>query len=69
MPSATSCPITRSSRRAGRLGIYDAMLYEIAAHRVRPRPGRAEPRAVRREKKHYPRIRTTRAEWKRLFAA
>lgn len=51
------------------LRIYEAMLFEIAAHRVPYRPGRLEPRAVRREKKHYPRLRTTRAEWRDGLAA
>jgi hypothetical protein len=49
--------------------IYEAMLHEIAACRVTHRPGRQEPRAVRREMKHYPRLRITRAEWKQRFAA
>ena len=49
--------------------IYEAMLFEIAACRVRQRPERLEPRAVRRENKHYPRLRCTRAEWKRQLAA
>lgn len=49
--------------------LYEAMLYEIAACRVIQRPGRHEPRAVRRERKHYPRLRITRAEWKRRLAA
>ena len=49
--------------------IYEAMLLEIAASRVRCRPGRLEPRATRREKKHYPRLRCTRAEWKRRLIA
>ncbi len=49
--------------------IYEAMLLEIAACRVRHRPGRLEPRATRREKKHYPRLRGTRARWKRRLAA
>lgn len=49
--------------------IYDAMLREIASCRVRPRPCRHEPRAVRREWKHYPKLKTTRAEWTRQWAA
>ena len=48
--------------------IYEAMLLEISICRVRARPGRLEPRATRREKKHYPRLRCTRAEWKRRLA-
>jgi len=49
--------------------IYQAMLTEIAAHRIRRRNDRLEPRATRREKKHYPRLRCTRAEWRRRIAA
>lgn len=49
--------------------IYRAMLAEIAAHQVPWRPGRIEPRAVRREARHYPRLRTTRAEWRQAHAA
>jgi hypothetical protein len=49
--------------------IYDAMLHEIAACRVVQRPGRQEPRAIRRETKHYPRLRITRAKWKSRLAA
>lgn len=49
--------------------IYAAMLFEIAACRVRQRPRRLEPRAIRREKKHYPRLRSTRAQWRRRLAA
>jgi len=49
--------------------IYEAMLCEIAAHRVPPRPGRNEPRAIRREMKHYPRLTTTRAQWRARHVA
>jgi hypothetical protein len=49
--------------------IYQAMLREIASHRVPRRPGRLEPRAVRREKKHYPRLRCTRDQWRQRIAA
>ena len=49
--------------------IYQAMLHEIASHRVPHRPGRLEPRAVRRERKHYPRLRCTRDEWRQRLAA
>ena len=48
---------------------YDAMLTEIAAHRINVRPIRNEPRAVRREAKHYPSLKTTRAEWRLTHAA
>lgn len=49
--------------------IYDAMLKEIASHLIPHRPGRNEPRAVRRETKHYPSLRTTRRLWRLTHAA
>jgi hypothetical protein len=49
--------------------IYAAMLAEIAAHRIPLRPGRNEPRAVRREHHHYPTLRTTRRLWRLEHAA
>lgn len=49
--------------------IYGAMLSEIVTHRVPERPGRNEPRAVRREYKHYPALKQTRAEWRARHAA
>jgi hypothetical protein len=49
--------------------IYQAMLHEIACHCIPFRPGRLEPRAVRRERKHYPRLRCTRDEWRQRLAA
>ena len=49
--------------------IYGAMLSEIARHVVPERPGRIEPRAIRRERKHYPSLKQTRAEWRRQYAA
>jgi hypothetical protein len=45
-------------------GIYQAMLTEIASHVNPDRPGRLEPRAIRREHHHYPSLRITRAQWK-----
>ncbi len=45
-------------------GIYLAMLNEIASHLVSERPGRNEPRAIRHEVHHYPRLRTIRAQWR-----
>lgn len=51
------------------LDIYRAMLTEIASHLVPYRPGRNEPRAVRREKKHYPALKETRREWRKAHAA
>jgi hypothetical protein len=49
--------------------VYEAMLIEIASHVNPQRPGRLEPRAVRREHKHYPSLRITRAQWKAKHAA
>jgi IS4 transposase len=44
--------------------IYQAMLQEIASQIVPQRPGRNEPRAVRRDPKSYPRLRETRRAWR-----
>jgi hypothetical protein len=44
--------------------IYQALLVEIASHLNPDRPGRLEPRALRRERHHYPSLRITRAQWK-----
>lgn len=49
--------------------IYRAMLREIAAHEVEWRPGRNEPRMIRRDPKHYPRLMMTREEWRNAYAA
>jgi hypothetical protein len=48
--------------------IYRQMLYQIADQRVPDRPDRNEPRAVRRERKHYPTLRITRKAWRRKSA-
>jgi hypothetical protein len=44
--------------------LYEEMLAGIAAERVPERPGRNEPRAVRRERKHYPRLSVSRSAWR-----
>jgi hypothetical protein len=49
--------------------IYRALISEIAHHLVPERPGRIEPRAVRRERKHYPALKEARAEWRKRYAA
>lgn len=49
--------------------IYQAMLREIAAHTAPFRPGRNEPRRIRRERNKYPQLKTTRAEWRKAYAA
>jgi hypothetical protein len=48
---------------------YVQMLEEMASHKVPWRPGRQEPRAVRMEKKRYPALHTTRAQWRLENAA
>jgi hypothetical protein len=49
--------------------IYRAMLVEIGTHLVPERPGKNEPRAVTRERKHYPKLRTTRELWRNRYVA
>ena len=49
--------------------VYQAMLQEIASQLVPRRPGRNEPRCIRRELQHYPYLRMSRAEWRRLHAS
>ena len=49
--------------------IYRAMLVEIANHYVPERPGRNEPRAIRRDPKHYPTLMVTRKQWRQQNAA
>jgi hypothetical protein len=44
--------------------LYRSMLRRIAGHLVRARPGRQEPRMIRRERIHYPTLKTTRAQWR-----
>lgn len=48
--------------------IYAAMLREIVAYRIDWRPGRNEPRMVKREVKHYPSLKITRSEYKKNVA-
>lgn len=45
--------------------LYQALLDAIASSEVDVRPGRLEPRALTREWKHYPHLRTTRAVWRK----
>jgi hypothetical protein len=44
--------------------MYARLLDAIASTPVDVRPGRIEPRALTREWKHYPHLRTTRSEWR-----
>ena len=49
--------------------IYKAMLREIASHLVPERPGRLEPRKVTHDKRGYPKLKTTRGQWRKQYAA
>ena len=49
--------------------LHRRMLAESARKTVPERPGRQEPRMIRRETKHYPTLRTTRLQWRRKLAA
>lgn len=44
--------------------LHRAMLRQIATHLVPARAGRQEPRMIRRERVHYPTLKTTRAQWR-----
>ena len=45
--------------------MYERLLDAIAGNEIDIRPGRLEPRALTRERKHYPHLRTTRSQWRR----
>jgi len=49
--------------------LEQALLQTIAHHLVPHRPGRQEPRATRHETKHYPRLKTTRKQWRTQWNA
>jgi hypothetical protein len=44
--------------------LYDRLLVHIASSQIDVRPGRLEPRALTREWKHYPHLRTCRHFWR-----
>lgn len=45
--------------------LLERMLRQIAAAKIRPRPGRHEPRAVKRAAKPFPRFKGSRQEWRK----
>lgn len=47
-------------------GIYEELLKAVASHKVGDRPGRKEPRRVKRRPKPYPRMTTTREQARRF---
>ena len=49
--------------------IYRAMLCEIASHLVPLRPGRLEPRRLAHDPRNYPKLTTTRVQWRKQNAA
>jgi len=63
---APALAVTPPERQAE---VWAALFLELATQQVPERPGRNEPRAVRREKKHYPALRSTRRDWRRHHAA
>lgn len=44
---------------------YDRLLDAIASTEIDIRPGRLEPRALTRERKHYPHLRMSRSDWRK----
>jgi len=44
--------------------LYQRLLDAIASCEIDVRPGRTEPRVIARERKHYPRLRTSRSTWR-----
>lgn len=49
--------------------VYKRMLVEIASHLIIERPGRNEPRMVRRERQHYPFMQIARRLWRAKYVA
>jgi len=49
--------------------IYEAMLNRIASNLVPERPSRIEPRKVTHDPRGYPKLKTTRAQWRKQYAA
>jgi len=47
-------------------GLYKILLDKIACSTVSHRPGRSEPRMKRRDQKHYPVLKMSRAEWRNI---
>lgn len=49
--------------------LYETLLDHIAFSIVPYRPDRMEPRMIKRERKHYPKLKTLRAEWRNMAIA
>jgi hypothetical protein len=62
---AVSCSLKMSTAPVWMLcDLFEEMLREITLVTNPSRPGRVEPRAVRREFKHFQRLKTTRSQWR-----
>jgi len=69
--NAARCVVSFSSRMSvmparNLPAAYQRLLDTIARCKIDVRPGRVEPRAIARETKHYPRLRTRRSLWRQL---
>jgi len=62
-PAMASAPLARLPV------LHTALLVEIASHRIPSRPGRNEPRRVRRDHRRYPLLRISRPAWRRRCEA
>ena len=62
-PAMADAPIQTLPR------LYQEMLYRIAEHSIPPRPGRHEPRMIRRKKEFYPNLKVTRKMWRKKNAS
>jgi thymidylate synthase ThyX len=49
--------------------LYETLLDHIAFSTVPCRPDRIEPRMIKRERKHYPKLKISRAEWRNMAIA
>lgn len=66
----TAYSLKMSTSPAWRLGsLYEELLEKIACSLVPYRPDRIEPRMIKRETKHYPKLKISRSAWKNLVMA
>lgn len=65
LTAAYSLKMSESSVRRS-LSLYEELLEKIAQSTVPSRPSRIEPRMKRRDQKHYPILKVSRAEWRNI---
>lgn len=65
LTAAYSLKMSESSVRRS-VSLYEELLEKIAQSTVSHRPGRIEPRMKRRDQKHYPILKVSRAEWRNI---